>query len=46
MKTLQPSEVNWVHNGAINCCFVALLDLTNGEKKNKRSGRDGRKKKQ
>lgn len=24
------SEVNWVHNGAINCCFVALLDLTNG----------------
>lgn len=24
------SEVNWVHNGAINCCFVALLDLANG----------------
>lgn len=24
------SEVTWVHNGAINCCFVALLDLTNG----------------
>lgn len=24
------SEVNWVHNGAIKCCFVALLDLANG----------------
>lgn len=24
------SEVNWVHNGAINSCFVAHLDLANG----------------
>lgn len=24
------SEVNWVHNGAINCCFVALLNAANG----------------